>query len=120
MQAEVSFVCSKCMNSFRQTKTNAEAAQHRESRHPTCTFAECFPGQFDPASASQPAEVATEGASSSSGGKMDIDRVRAEARQKRSVAEGGGVKPAKKGDDLSFLDASLTVGPISTGKGKKK
>jgi hypothetical protein len=30
------------------TKKNVEAKSHFESKHPTSTFAICFPGQVDP------------------------------------------------------------------------
>ena len=93
----------------RITKTNTECKQHWESRHPDKTFAICFPGQMDPT-----ITVATTSTSTGGGGKADIDLIRAEAREARSIAEGGvpkadKVKKVKPAQDLSFLDASLNT-----------
>lgn len=81
--------CTVCMLSLKMTKTNTEARNHWEARHPTTTFAACFPGQFDPTVA-----VVAEAAPAAGGG--------------------GTAKKAKAPADLSFLDDSLKAG-----KGKK-
>ena len=45
---EVMATCTICRASLRMTKTNTEAKNHAESKHPSNAFAICFPGQFDP------------------------------------------------------------------------
>merc|ERR1711862_274557 len=36
--------CTVCMQAFKVTKKNADQKAHAESKHPKCSFAECFPG----------------------------------------------------------------------------
>jgi hypothetical protein len=107
---EVQGVCAKCFTAIRMTKTNTEAQMHTENKHPGVPFAECFPGKFDPTSAAAPA-AATAADAPAAGGKIDVDQVRAAAREARAIAEGGTPKdqkkPKKKKEDLSFLDAAL-------------
>lgn len=79
------------------SKTNTDAKIHCQSRHPTATFAQCFPGQFDPTVAVAPAEASAVAATA------PVVVV---------------VKPKPKTDDLSFLDSSLSTG--SKGKTGKK
>jgi len=79
------------------SKTNTDAKIHCQSRHPTATFAQCFPGQFDPTVAVTVAPTDTAAV---------------------AVAAPVVVKPKPKTDDLSFLDSSLSVG--SKGKTGKK
>lgn len=84
--------CSQCMLALKMTKTNTEAKNHAESKHPLVTFAVCFPGQFDPTvvvAAPQPSVT-----------PVSVAPVK---------------KAVPKADDLSFLDAALTTGK----KGKK-
>lgn len=73
------------------TKKNVEAKSHFESKHPTSTFALCFPNQIDPTVPG----FAAEGTSSS--------------KQSSSSASSSAVAsaPKKKTEDLSFLDAAL-------------
>ena len=79
------------------TKKNIEARAHYDSRHPTSTFAICFPGHFDPTIAVAVVEVEKEPAG-------DV-----------AVKPAAPVVPKKKpAQDLSFLDAALDT------KGKKK
>lgn len=78
---EVHAKCTNCGQEIRVTKTNTELRSHAESKHPTFTFAQCFPGQFDPTAA--PVSTAVE--------------------SKPAAAP----KPKAKKDDLSFLDAGL-------------
>lgn len=106
--------CTICMTAVIMSKSNTDAKVHCSSKHPTSTFAQCFPDQFDPTVAVAATSTSAEGG----GGKIDVDFVRAEAAKKRSIAEGGGKKPAK---DLSFLDSALDtdVTKIKAG-GKKK
>lgn len=81
---------------IRMSKSNTDARLHCESKHPTATFASCFPGQFDPTVAVAPtASVAT-------------------------AAPVAAVQPkvVKKSADLSFLDAALDSNPVK-GKAKK-
>ena len=79
--------CSICMASVRMSKTNTDAKIHCESRHPTATFAHCFPGQFDPTVAVAPAAATV-----------------------AVAAAPVVVKPKPKTDDLSFLDSALVKG----------
>ena len=93
--AETMGRCSICSTEIRMTKKNIEARAHYDSRHPTSTFAICFPGHFDPTIAvvEEVKEAATEVAA-------------------KPVAP---IVPKKKpAQDLSFLDAALDT------KGKKK
>jgi len=97
---EVNFNCTQCQTSIRMTKKNIDAKVHYESKHPTTTFAVCFPGFFDPT-----VSVSAESSAEASGGGR---------------TEGGGgtavaPKAAKKKEDLSFLDDALAATP-----GKKK
>ena len=93
--AETMGRCSICSTEIRMTKKNIEARAHFDSRHPTSTFAICFPGHFDPTVAvveevKEPGEVA-------------------------AAKPAAPVVPKKKpAQDLSFLDAALDT------KGKKK
>lgn len=77
--------CTQCMTEIKMTKTNTEAKTHWEARHPACTFATCFPGQFDPTVA--PVPVVGGGGESKTGGTT--------------------TKKAAKTNDLSFLDDAL-------------
>ncbi len=82
--AEVLGRCTICSQEIRMTKKNIEAKAHFDSRHPTSTFAACFPGHSDPT-----VEAPVAAAAASGGG-------------------GGGSVPKKKVvEDLSFLDAAL-------------
>jgi hypothetical protein len=83
---EVQGRCSICSSEIRMTKKNIEARAHFESRHPTSSFAVCFPGQFDPTVT--PPELTDE----------------------EKIAAKAALAPPKKksgGGDLSFLDASI-------------
>jgi hypothetical protein len=120
---EVNFNCTQCQTPIRMTKKNVDAKVHFESKHPTSTFAVCFPGFFDPTvcTASASVEGAEEGASGG-GSKLDIDLIKKQAREAKTVAEGGmtdaqkaAAKSVKKKEDLSFLDDALAATP-----GKKK
>ena len=84
------------------TKKNVEAKSHFESKHPTSTFATCFPGQVDP---TVPGFVA-EG----EGGAAKASSASAPSRPTTAGA------PKKKSDDLSFLDAALDSKNYSTKK----
>lgn len=90
--------CTQCQQPIRMSKTNTDARLHVENKHPTTSFATCFPGQFDPttAVASAPAAAA------------------APVAAPVAVAP----KPVKKAADLSFLDAALDSNPTK-GKAKK-
>lgn len=95
--AETMGRCSICSTEIRMTKKNIEARAHYDSRHPTSTFAICFPGHFDPTI------------------------VVVEPEKEAGVVADVAVKPAapvvpkkKPAQDLSFLDAALDT------KGKKK
>ena len=110
-KAEVMIRCTQCQTEIRATKRNVEAGAHATSRHPQVTFQVCFPGAALP-----------EGHAGAGGGekeradrpKVDIDRVRAEAAEARSIAEGGtskaDKKKKKKKDDLSDLMAAMNTG----------
>ena len=100
--AEVMAKCTLCSQEIRMTKRNVEAKAHFESRHPTSTFALCWPGQFDP---SVVAAATTDGVREEK--KLDKDFIRAEAAKARAIAEGAAPKMKKKTEDLSFLDAAL-------------
>jgi hypothetical protein len=82
---EVQGRCTICSSEIRMTKKNIEARAHFESRHPTSSFAVCFPGQFDPTVAAP------------------------EPTEEEKIAAKAASAPKKKaaGGDLSFLDASL-------------
>ena len=97
--ANVMGQCTKCMASIRMTNTNTEAKDHWNSRHGTFTFAECFPGQFDPTAAVEPPPV---------------DASAAPAQVQNAP------KKDKKKEDLSFLAEALAVPKGSGGKGGKK
>eukprot|EP00607_Mallomonas_marina_P011029 CAMPEP_0182422158 /NCGR_PEP_ID=MMETSP1167-20130531/7758_1 /TAXON_ID=2988 /ORGANISM="Mallomonas Sp, Strain CCMP3275" /LENGTH=133 /DNA_ID=CAMNT_0024599955 /DNA_START=87 /DNA_END=488 /DNA_ORIENTATION=- len=90
---EVSAICTICSTSLRMTARNIEAKQHFESKHPTSTFAACFPGQFDPTA------VVIAATSEESKDK--------EAKSAASAAPAKSAAPKKKKEDLSFLDAAL-------------
>ena len=96
--AEVMAKCTVCSAEIRMTKRNVEAKAHFEAKHPTSTYAACFPGQFDPTIA-----VAVEESKSGS------------AAVGAPVAVAQAVPKKKKAEDLSFLDAALVPGA-----GKKK
>lgn len=83
--------CTFCSAEIRTTKKNVELRQHWESRHPTGTFATCFPGAFDPTAveAAAPAEV---------------DATAAPVAAPVAAAP---VAPKKKKEDLSFLSSAL-------------
>lgn len=115
---EVNFNCTQCQTPIRMTKKNVDAKVHFESKHPTSTFAVCFPGFFDPTLCTASAEEGAAGG----GSKLDIDFVKKQAREAKTVAEGGmtdaqkaAAKAVKKKEDLSFLDDALAATP-----GKKK
>jgi len=107
--------CTICMTAIIMSKSNTDAKVHCSSKHPTSTFAICFPGQFDPTVA-----VASTATAKGGGGKIDIDFIRGEAAKKKAIEEGGGKKSKSK--DLSFLDAALDtdVSKIKAAGGKKK
>ena len=93
---EVMVKCTQCGQEIRATKTNTEAKQHFESRHPTVTFATCFVGAFDPT-----VVVAAAAATATAGPDAvakDLSELKIDAAPE---------KPKKKAADLSFLDASL-------------
>jgi hypothetical protein len=92
--------CTVCMAPIRMSKSNADARLHVESKHPTSTFACCFPGQFDPT-------VQTEAAP-----------VQASTDNATPAPVVPAAKPKPKAADLSFLDAALDSNPVK-GKGKK-
>ena len=86
--AEVMARCTVCSQEIRATKKNVEAKAHWESRHPTLTFAACWPGIFDPTA---PGAVEEK-----------------EAKASAPVAAAAASAPKKKAAaDLSFLDAAL-------------
>jgi len=90
--------CTVCGQEIRVTKTNTEHKTHFENRHATSTFASCFPGIFDPTVVVAQAEkVDTAGGGSTATVAAEV------------------VKPKKKKEDLSFLDAAL-----DSKAGKKK
>jgi len=84
---EVKTKCTICSTEIRVTKTNTEARTHYESRHPSFTFAVCFPDTMDP---TVPAVVAD-----------------TSATQAAPAAAPAAAAPKKKKEDLSFLDAAL-------------
>jgi hypothetical protein len=86
---EVMGRCTKCFTEIRMTKTNTEGKAHVEGKHAGMTFAECFPGQFDPTAAAAPEAV-------------DASTLAAAAPAVAAAAP-----KKKKKSDLSFLDASL-------------
>ena len=95
--AETMGRCSICSTEIRMTKKNIEARAHYDSRHPTSTFAICFPGHFDPTIA------------------VAVVEVEKEAAGEVAAKPAAPVVPKKKpAQDLSFLDAALDT------KGKKK
>ena len=71
------------------TKKNVEAKSHFESKHPTSTFAICFPYQTDPTVPGFGVEDSNSKPSSSSSSSSTTSA------------------PKKKTEDLSFLDAAL-------------
>jgi hypothetical protein len=98
--------CSICQLELRMTKKNVEAQQHVQSKHPTSSWETCFPGQTKP-------EAGSAFSGKPEGGqKLDIDRIRAEAAEAKSIAEGGEskaekAKKKKKQEDFSFLDDAM-------------
>lgn len=90
--------CTFCSLEIRTTKKNVELKQHWESRHPTSTFALCFPDAFDPTVAAPVSDVIDASASA-------------------DVAAAPVAAPKKKKEDLSFLDAALDSKAYT---GKKK
>jgi hypothetical protein len=100
---ETNVKCSQCGMEIRATKTNTEARQHAESRHPAFTFAVCFVGAFDP-TAAPPAAGGGAASSSAVEGDGGLAEDMAELKVEPAAAP---EKPKKKKDDLSFLDAAL-------------
>lgn len=102
--AETMGRCSICSSEIRMTKKNIEARAHYDSRHPTSTFAICFPGHFDPTIAIVEPEKEAAVAAAPAAAAADAE-----------VKPAAPVVPKKKpAQDLSFLDAALDT------KGKKK
>jgi hypothetical protein len=109
--------CTMCGLEVRTTKTNTELKAHSEAKHSTFTFAECFPGQFDPTIAPVvvekekpkaevvPVEGATEGAEGPMGGVEGMGVFTGVEGKKPEEKK----KKAKKVVDLSFLDASVSA-----------
>ena len=92
--------CTQCMMPIRMSKSNTDARLHCDSKHPTATFASCFPGQFDPTAAvAVVAPVVTATAAAAAPAVVVAPKV-------------------KKAADLSFLDAALDSNPVK-GKAKK-
>jgi hypothetical protein len=89
--------CTQCMGPIRMSKSNADARLHWESKHPSCTFATCFPGQFDPT---------VPGASPAPSGATNTAPVVQKAKPKANTG------------DLSFLDAALASNPVKGKAGK--
>jgi hypothetical protein len=113
--ANVNCRCTKCMQEIRMTKTNTEAKAHVESKHPTVSFAECFPGQFDPTvSTSVAAPTTTTSDSTTSSTSM----MTASATSTETPAATA-PKKTKKKEDLSFLDAAVTF-DVNKVQNKKK
>jgi hypothetical protein len=98
--ANVMGQCTKCMAEIRMTSTNTEAKDHWNSRHSTFTFAECFPGHFDPTAPKVEAPI-------------DASAVAAQAQQNQP-------KKKDKKEDLSFLQDALNAKPGGKAGGKKK
>lgn len=103
-KAEIMLKCTVCSAEIRATKRNIEAGAHATSKHPTMTFLDCFPGATLPEGADgnkcPPAKA-----------KIDVDKVRSEAAEAKSIAEGGVPKSdkkknKKKKDDLSAMFAA--------------
>jgi hypothetical protein len=92
--------CTQCMQPIRMSKSNTDARLHVESKHPTASFASCFPGQFDPTAPGAAAAAA------------------APAAATPTAAPAAAPKPKAKSSDLSFLDAALDSNPVK-GKAKK-
>eukprot|EP00597_Dinobryon_sp_UTEXLB2267_P000546 CAMPEP_0170062684 /NCGR_PEP_ID=MMETSP0019_2-20121128/3819_1 /TAXON_ID=98059 /ORGANISM="Dinobryon sp., Strain UTEXLB2267" /LENGTH=134 /DNA_ID=CAMNT_0010268895 /DNA_START=49 /DNA_END=453 /DNA_ORIENTATION=+ len=90
--AEVLARCTICSHEIRMTKKNVEAKSHFESKHPTSTFAICFPGQVDPTVPGFNPEGTTAAKPSGTTSTASTAPVAA---------------PKKKVDDLSFLDSAL-------------
>jgi hypothetical protein len=110
--ANVMQPCALCQLPLRMTTRNVEAAQHVSSKHSSSTWEQCFPGHPNP-------NAVAEKAAKAEGPKKDLDFIRAQAAEAKSIAEGGtpkSEKKKKKKDDLSFLDAAVNN---SVGKKKK-
>lgn len=91
------------------TKKNIEARSHYESRHPASTYAECFPGQFDPTITPVVSAESTSGGVSGGGAGG--------AASHAAAAPAPTVPKKKAAQDLSFLDAALDT---KAGGGKRK
>jgi hypothetical protein len=120
---EVNAACTLCQQAIRMTKKNIEAVAHWEAKHPTVTFATCFPGQYDPTQEGVAAASASSSSSAGAGagaGSGAADASAAEGATETAaapVAKAPAPAPKKKpAQDLSFLDAALDV----KGAGKKK
>ena len=98
--ANVMGKCTKCMAEIRMTSTNTEAREHFTSRHPTSTFAECFPGHFDPTAVVAATPTESQGAESA------------------PVPVAQPVKKAAPKQDLSFLNEALAFNPNKVVKKK--
>eukprot|EP01041_Mallomonas_annulata_P000626 gene626-1213_t len=83
---EVMAKCTICSAELRMTKRNVEAKAHFEAKHPTSSFAACFPGQLDPTTVSEAKATPAAGT---------------------AAAPVAVAAPKKKKEDLSFLDAAL-------------
>lgn len=92
---EVNASCTKCLLSIRMSKTNTEAKMHVEAKHAGLSFAECFPGQFDPTVSAAPAPAVGSSTTAT-----------ATTVSKPAATDASAAKKKKK-QDLSFLDASL-------------
>ena len=91
--------CAVCMGELKMSKSNADARIHCDSKHPTHTFAQCFPGQFDPTVVAAAAPAAAEAA--------------------KPAVQVQGPGKAKKSDDMSFLQEALAAQPGKKGNKKK-
>ncbi len=111
--------CTQCGLEIRTTKTNTEIKAHASSKHPTSTFAICFPSIPDPekeaADAAQKAAEEKAAKAAELLEKMSLGGVAEgeSAPTDDSVATSATpvaaapVKKPKKKDDLSLLNAAM-------------
>lgn len=127
---KVQVACAQCQGTQRMTKTNSEARMHWESRHPSCTFEQCFPGQTYVPVASAVATATTTKPKPKPNSDISSDSITTSLADTTITDTNDAPvsvfnapvskKKPKKVEDLSFLTAALAANPNKSKGGKKK
>jgi len=100
-KAEVTAKCALCSQEIRVTKTNTEHKTHFESRHPASSFAQCWPGIFDPTAAAVAAAAEAAAAKASASSSSSASAASASASAGGGLGVFGGLEGALEGLKLS-------------------